>query len=330
MFAVLALVELVVLVAGCLDRPSARAQPPAGTATAKPPVRAAPPRLRVVASGESSGRWLVYTSGPVRPGPPQLLCGTDKVSSVASSQLAVAESTRACSARLRLTGPGGDQVMVPVTVPARPGASTPATSAARLYCFARPAGRAIYITVDDGWTPSADVLALMHTTYLPITAFLIADAAREHLSYWKAFAAAGGLIGDHTVSHPDLTKLTLGQATAQWRQGKTLLGRWLGQIPAVGRPPYGAFDSAVEAAATRGRLTALAGWSATMSGDHIETWDGKPLRPGEIVLLHWVPGLGRQLTALLAAIRARHLNPAPLTPASFAGIAPQRKPLKGD
>ena len=103
-----------------------------------------------------------------------------------------------------------------------------------------------------------------------------------------------------------------------WGQDRTLLGRWLGQVPAVGRPPYGAFDPAGGGA--RGGLTALAGWSATMSGDRIETWNGKPLSPGEIVILHWVPGLGRQLTVLLAAIRARHLNATPLTPASFAGI----------
>jgi peptidoglycan/xylan/chitin deacetylase (PgdA/CDA1 family) len=145
---------------------------------------------------------------------------------------------------------------------------------------------------------------------LPITAFLIADAAREHRGYWKDFAAAGGMIGDHTVSHPYLTKLTQAKATAQWGQARTALGRWLGQAPVVGRPPYGAFGRTVEVAAARAGLTALAGWSATMSGDRIETWNGKPLSPGEIVILHWVPGLGRQLTVLLAAIRALHLNPA--------------------
>jgi peptidoglycan/xylan/chitin deacetylase (PgdA/CDA1 family) len=290
----------------------------------------APPPLRVVASGASSGRWLVYTSGPLRPGPPQLLCGTDRVSFVASTQVAVAESARACAAWLRLTGQDGEQLVVPVRIPARPGPAIPATSAARLYCFARPAGRAVYITVDDGWTPSAEVLALMHQAYLPITAFLIANAAKKNLSYWKAFVAAGGMVGDHTDSHPYLTKLTRSQATAQWRQDRTLLGRWLGQTPAVGRPPYGAFNSTVEAAAARAGLTALAGWSATMSGDRIQTWDGKPLSPGEIVLLHWDPGLGRQLTALLAVIRALRLNPTPLTLASFAGIAPQRQALNGD
>jgi len=326
-----ALLSLVALVGGCLGRSGAA---PVQLARSRPLTKtvrvSAPPPPRIVASGASSGRWLVFTSGPLRPGPPQVLCGTDEVSLVAPSQVAVSESAVACQAQLQLTAQDGEQAAVPVTIPALSKAKVHAASVARLYCFANPAGRAIYITIDDGWTPSAEVLDLMHQTYLPITAFLIANAAKEHLSYWNAFVAAGGMIGDHTVSHPYLTKLTLGQATAQWRQARTALGRWLGQTPAVGRPPYGAFDRRVEVAAARAGLTALAGWSATMSGNRIETWNGKPLSPGEIVILHWVPGLGRQLTVLLAAIRAQHLNPAPLTPASFSGIAPQQHPLNGD
>jgi peptidoglycan/xylan/chitin deacetylase (PgdA/CDA1 family) len=285
---------------------------------------------RVVASGVSSGRWLVYTSDPLRAGPPQVLCGTDKVTLVAPTQVAVSQSATACHAQLQLTAQNGEQAAVPLTIPALPKAKVHAVSVAKLYCFANPAGRAIYITIDDGWTPSTEVLALMHQTYLPITAFLIAEAADEHLSYWKDFVAAGGMIGDHTVSHPYLTKLTLVKATSQWGQARTALGRWLGQTPAIGRPPYGAFDRKVEVAAARGGLTALAGWSATMSGNRIQTWNGKPLSPGEIVILHWVPGLGQQLTVLLAAIRALHLNPTPLTSASFSGIAPQQHSLNGD
>jgi peptidoglycan/xylan/chitin deacetylase (PgdA/CDA1 family) len=290
----------------------------------------APQAPRIVASGASSGRWLVYTSGPLRPGPAQVLCGTDEVTLVTPSQLAVSESATACHAQLQLTAQNGEQAAVPVTIPALSKAKVRAVSVARLYCFANPAGRAIYITIDDGWTPSNEVLALMHQNYLPITAFLISEAAQEHLSYWKDFVAAGGMIGDHTVSHPYLTKLTLAKATSQWGQARTALGRWLGQTPVIGRPPYGAFDHKVEVAAARGGLTALAGWSATMSGNRIQTWDGKPLSPGEIVILHWVPGLGHQLTVLLAAIRALHLNPTPLTPASFSGIAPQQHALNGD
>jgi hypothetical protein len=82
-------------------------------------------------------------------------------------------------------------------------------------------------------------------------------------------------------------------------------GRWLrGRAPVLGRPPYGAFNRTVQAAAGRGGLKTLVGWSATADSDHIRTWDGRGLEPGEILLLHWVPGLGHQLTRLLAAIHA--------------------------
>ena len=331
-----AVLSLVALIAGCLGRTGpaavqlARRQPL--TETPKTPKTASvkqPPRI--VASGASSGRWLVYTSGPLRAAPPHALCGKDRVRLVAPTQLAVSQSATACHTHLQLTAQNGLRASIPVTIPkAAKAAKARPVKSAPLYCFANPAGRAIYITIDDGWTPSAQVLALMHQTYLPITAFLIADAAKENLSYWKAFVAAGGLIGDHTVSHPYLTKVTQAQAQTQWAQARTALGRWLGQTPAIGRPPYGAFNHKVEVAAGRAGLTALAGWSATMSGTRIQTWDGKPLVPGEIVILHWVPGLGQQLTALLAAIRALHLNPKPLTLASFAGIAPQQHSLSGD
>jgi peptidoglycan/xylan/chitin deacetylase (PgdA/CDA1 family) len=95
--------------------------------------------------------------------------------------------------------------VVPVAVPAMP--EVP------LYSFASSADRAIYITVDDGWTPSRMVLSIMRRTHVPVTAFLIEQAAQRNLPYWPAFVQAGGMVGDHTVSHPRLTALTHGQAT---------------------------------------------------------------------------------------------------------------------
>jgi peptidoglycan/xylan/chitin deacetylase (PgdA/CDA1 family) len=280
-----------------------------------------PPALRVITSRRGQGGVVVTVSSALRH-LPHRLCGANSVSFPARRQVAVARSPRVCRARLTVTARDGEQAVVRVAVPALP--TVP------LYSFASPAGRAVYITVDDGWTPSPQVLAIMRRTHLPVTAFLIAQAAGRDLPYWRAFVRAGGTIGDHTVSHPDLTRLALAQATSQWSQARLALGHWLGRVPAMGRPPYGAFDPAVQAAAYRGGLTALVGWSATVDGRQIQTWDGRPLAAGEIVLLHWVPGLGHQLTRLLAVIQARHLHPMPLTPASFAGQAPQRRSLKGD
>jgi peptidoglycan/xylan/chitin deacetylase (PgdA/CDA1 family) len=304
----------------------------------------APQPPRIVKSGASAGAWLLYTSSPLSSGPAQVLCKTDKVSFPAATQVRVSESATACHASLQLTAQDGEHATVPVTIPAlarsssakstTPAKSTSSASAAgpktQLYCFANSAGRAVYITIDDGWTPSQQVLTLMSQNYLPITAFLIADAAKENLSYWKKFVAAGGIIGDHTVSHPDLTKVSLSEATTQWKQDRADLGQWLGQTPSIGRPPYGDFNTTTEVAAHRAGLTALAGWSATMSGNRIQTWNGKPLGPGEIVILHWVPGLGQQLAALVKQIKALHLNPTPLTVASFSGITPQQRSLDGD
>ena len=281
-----------------------------------------PPRLRILAVRRGTHGVLISASSPLRSRADELLCGTDKVSFPARTQAAVAKSPERCRARLRLTARDGERAVVRVTVPSLP--EIP------LYSFASPAGQAIYITVDDGWTPSAQVLTIMRQTHLPVTAFLIAQAAQRNLPYWRAFTAAGGTIGDHTVSHPVMTKLTLAQAATQWGQARTSLGRWFGRLPVLGRPPYGAFDPTVEAAAYRRGLTALVGWSATMDNNRITTWNGKRLEAGEIVLLHWVPGLGHEMVTLLKAIHAAHLNPTALTPAKFTGEVPQTRSLDGD
>jgi peptidoglycan/xylan/chitin deacetylase (PgdA/CDA1 family) len=281
-----------------------------------------PPRLRVTMLSHNTAGLLIRTSSPLRHEPRRAVCGTDQLSFPAPDEVLVAKSPDPCRARLRLTARDGETATVRVTVPALP--ETP------LYSFASPAGRAVYLTVDDGWTPSSQVLAIMRKSQLPVTAFLIEQAAQRNLAYWRAFAGAGGTIGDHTVSHPNLTQLSLSQATFQWSHARLALGRWVGKAPVMGRPPYGAFDRAVAAAAYRAGLKALVGWSATVSSAGVHTWDGKPLEPGDIVLLHWDPGLGRQLIKLLAVIHARHLHPMPLTPASFAGTAPQWHSLGGD
>jgi peptidoglycan/xylan/chitin deacetylase (PgdA/CDA1 family) len=281
-----------------------------------------PPRL-VATVRHTPGGLLIRASSPLLRGRlPRALCGSDPVGFPAPAEITVAQSPQACQARLRLTARDGERATVHVNLAALP--EIP------FYASASPAGRAIYITVDDGWTPSAQVLVTMQRTHLPVTAFLIDQAAQRDLVYWRAFAEAGGTIADHTVSHPDLTKLSLSQATSQWAQARLTLGRWLGKAPAMGRPPHGAFDPTVAAAAYRAGLKTLVGWSATVTSTGIHTWNGKKLAPGEIVLLHCVKGLGQQLTRLLAVIHARHLHPMPLTPASFAGITPQRHSLSGD
>jgi len=279
-----------------------------------------PPRLRVVVSRPGSRGLLIRASSPLRHQPSGPLCGTNTISFPASAEVAVARSPARCKARLRLTALNGERAVVPVNIPALP--------AVPLYNTASPAGQAIYITVDAGSPPSPQLLNIMRRAHVPVTAFLSEQVTQKNLLYWRAFTGAGGTIGNYTVSAPDLTKLTLSRAVTQWGRAQGAFGRWFGQAPRIGRPPSGAINRTVQAAAYQGGLRALVGWSAMVNRNRIRTWNGKGLKPGEIVLLRWSPDLGHQLSTLLAAFQSRHLHPRPLTLASFAGI-PQAHSVAG-
>lgn len=193
--------------------------------------------------------------------------------------------------------------------------STAPAPASALRYFAPAEGNALYLTVDDGWYPSAKVLDLMRAEHLPLTTFLISEVAadsREHFAYWRAFVDAGGVIQNHTVSHPWLTTLPQGAVEAQWAGASAKFAQWFGFRPTLGRPPYGAVDDAVWQAAANCGLEELVMWSAVDNGHGLETWNQGPLAPGTIVLMHWDPGLYENLRQVLVACEAQGLVPRPL------------------
>jgi peptidoglycan/xylan/chitin deacetylase (PgdA/CDA1 family) len=176
--------------------------------------------------------------------------------------------------------------------------------------FGPATDKRVYLTVDDGWFPSQRVLELMRAEHIPVTAFLIANAAEEHLDYWKAFLAAGGRIQNHTLSHPWLTKLPASEVAVQWEQTQQRFRQWFGLTPTLGRPPYGAVDPLVQHYAAEAGLSRLVMWSATANTGPLRTWNSRPLAAGEIVLSHWDPGLDQELELALEAAHASGLTPA--------------------
>jgi peptidoglycan/xylan/chitin deacetylase (PgdA/CDA1 family) len=182
-----------------------------------------------------------------------------------------------------------------------------------VYYFLSPADRHVYITIDDGWFPDPAVLMLMQRTHVPLTAFLIQDAVALHPAFWRQFVALGGLVEDHTVSHPLLTTLSWPAVVEQWRGPVQTYPLWLGQRPLVGRPPYGGMDAMVTRAAAAAGLRALIMWSAVMGPGGLVTWNHRPPAPGEVILLHWDPGLTAELTQLLAVLAHWRLVPALVT-----------------
>lgn len=227
--------------------------------------------------------------------------------------IVVVRQSRAITLSFSLRAKNGEMTQIRLSVPAK---APPVPL--RRYWFGSKAQNRVYLTIDDGWFPSSRLLALMTRTHLPITAFLIEQAVREHLAYWRSFARAGGVIEDHTVSHPVLTHLTPVAMYRQWVEARKAYQTWFHQPILLGRPPYGAVNPTVLDQAGRAGLRGIVMWSAVMEPHGLTTWNGGPLQSGDIILLHWDPGLYGEVLALLRTIHHDHLTPAPL----LSGLPP--------
>lgn len=230
------------------------------------------------------------------------------------TRIVLDEAVKAQSLALRVQAASGERTTWHVAVPALP--TVP------VIWFGAPEGGNVYITLDDGWYPNQRLLKLMRTRHIPITAFLIENAVAEHLKYWRAFVQAGGVVEDHTVSHPELTTLSFDAAEQQWAGPLAVYPKWLGAAqPTLGRPPYGAVDPEVEAAAHAAGLKAIVMWDVVWTpGAGFKTWNGGPIQAGDIILLHWVPGVGKAIQHLLPQLAKENLHPAPLTSGLPSGL----------
>jgi len=98
---------------------------------------------------------------------------------------------------------------------------------------------------------------------------------------------------------------------AQWAGAAESVTAWFGTTPA--RPPYGSVNQTVQVAASQAGLRYAVLWSASLCQGAFSAYDDrKPLRAGEIVILHWIPGLYSSLVQLLNLASAQGLHPAPL------------------
>ena len=208
-------------------------------------------------------------------------------------------------------------IAAPASAPTRAASTAlvPAGSALRYVTHVRTAKRVVFITVDDGVVRDRDFLRLVRRTHLPVTVFLTLDYARSKAgaNYFRQLQAAGAVIENHTFSHPDLLRIGSRQLHREICTAATREKRMFGRAPTLFRAPYGAIDDRVLRTARSCGMTTV-GWDAVMpESGPLETWSGHGrLKPGDIVLLHFVPGLVPQLRRVLAEAERRHLRVAKL------------------
>ncbi len=157
--------------------------------------------------------------------------------------------------------------------------------------------RVVALTFDDGYSPiaTANIFAILESEHVAATFFPYAAAVRLAPALWRAIAAAGYPIANHTTNHPDLTTLPAWRVRAELDVARTTIQQITGRpMLDVFRPPYGAWNALVL------REAATAGCRAAVLWDvDSRDWTGIPASAiaaraedgtaGSIVLLHAGP-----------------------------------------
>lgn len=134
------------------------------------------------------------------------------------------------------------------TVPAHTVPGDDDTDCAKVKCVA--------LTFDDG--PSAAYTGTL-LTYLArydarATFFTVGQNVVAHPELVRAEARGGNEVGNHSWSHPDLTRLSAEQVAYQLHRTSAAIKAATGRAPTLFRPPYGAVNSTVRNAT---RLSAV-------------------------------------------------------------------------
>jgi peptidoglycan/xylan/chitin deacetylase (PgdA/CDA1 family) len=157
------------------------------------------------------------------------------------------------------------------------------------------AKRFVALTFDDGPYPVTTPLLLqtLHDLKVPATFFLIGRDAEQFPALTRAIAAGGHEIGDHTLTHPDLDRLTDAGVRSELRGGALALRRIAPESSEsrLFRPPHGRYTLAtLRAAQAAGFDTIL--WSddpgdwRTIPGDALLTHLLIHATSPEVILLH--------------------------------------------
>lgn len=100
--------------------------------------------------------------------------------------------------------------------------------------------RVVAITFDDGpnsvYTPQ--VLEIFSKAKGKATFFMIGEQMRNHPEVVKQVVDQGHEIGNHTFTHPKLSKLSINDSLEEIEQTEKLIEEMTGRKPIVFRPPF--------------------------------------------------------------------------------------------
>lgn len=150
----------------------------------------------------------------------------------------------------------------------------------------------VALTFDDGpGTYTPQILSVLSDYGVTATFFEIGENAAAHPDYVKQIAAAGHEFGDHTYTHPDLTKLSYDGQYDEISKAKQTIESISGASVRYFRPPYGSYNADTD------KVVAALNLDRILWNVDPRDWSGVPAdsivqnvlansKSGSIVLMH--------------------------------------------
>jgi len=154
-------------------------------------------------------------------------------------------------------------------------------------------GNSIYLTFDDGPSPSATerILSTLEARHVPAAFFLLGRHVRMHPRLSSRLAHTGHEIGNHTQRHAKLHLKGRRFIEAELRAAHASIVDVVGRVPRAFRAPHGFRNPAVHAVARELHYDVfgwtLGVWDTDRPGaEEIRRRVRLGLKPGAIILLH--------------------------------------------
>ncbi|MGX5214736.1 polysaccharide deacetylase family protein [Streptomyces violaceus] len=184
------------------------------------------------------------------------------------------------------------------------------------------------LTFDDG--PSGNTTRLLDALRqngLRATMFNQGQYAAANPSLVRSQVAAGMWVGNHSYTHPHLTRLSQAQIDSEISRTQQAVANAGGGTPKLFRPPYGETNATVKSIAARHGLTEIIwqvdsqDWNGA-STDAIVQAAGR-LTNGQVILMHdWSANTLAAVPRIAQGLTARGLCAGMISPQTGRAVAP--------
>jgi len=158
---------------------------------------------------------------------------------------------------------------------------------------------------DDYWTPL--ILDALLTEGVKATFMCVGQRVNQNPKMMERIMKEGHVVGNHTWSHPNLTKISRNEIQKQVIDTDKVIQQTAGVVPMLMRPPYGAINDAViqEMISLKKKIiywdVDSLDW-AGLTAPQVVANILSHVTPGAIVLQHFAGGEGESLADTVQSI----------------------------